>query len=729
MVQPNRDRSLTRQIDDQCTKNLGILLPDNSTFGAESLTPVRCQKTWMKTLRHLLPTCALVSVISSPSFAEMERPEFDEVVVTATRRAVVAEHISSALSLVDREDVLANKLATDALALKVGVHLQQTTPGQGAAIIRGLKGSAILHLVDGMPLSNAMFRSAPTPYLAYVPTTAIERIEVVRGTPASLYGNQAVGGVIQVVSRIPKFDSAETEYGGDLSVTFDTAELQQSVRTTVDIGNKSLAASLSGEYLSTDDRRVGGGDKIGPSGFVSKAVRFVVVATPTEQKSWLFDLHLLEQPKTPRIDELVPGFGQTEPSSSEFFFAPSRRAFAHARHTRDDALWALDWRVDLAWQRIDDDRITRDFESPTRRYEANRSDLYSFSLNASGETDATSWIVGADLQTDEVLSSRREEDIPSMTFSDVQSRFPTGSRIDQAAVFGNVDWAVSDRHNINGGLRFTTVEIDVPMTPVNSAAKIDTNRMSGDIGWTYSLRESWQLVANAGFGFRVPNISDLGTLGNRPGNRFNIPNTDLREEHVQQFDIGVRKRSDNVRFELMLYTLQFDDRITSVLTGDVTVDGRDIVQSVNATESSIRGAEAGFDIDITDRLSANAVLNYTWGQESTGPGLQQPADRIPPLSGQLAMQFDLNSAWMLEGWLNVAGEQNRLSDRDIRDVRINPEGTAGWAILGTKARWAASENWTVDLTADNLLDKRYRIHGSGIDATGRNFSLTVSASW
>lgn len=680
-------------------------------------------------MRHLLPTCALVSVISSPSFAEMERPELDEVVVTATRRAVVAEHISSALSLVDREDVLSTKLATDALASQVGVYLQQTTPGQGAAIIRGLKGSAILHLVDGVPLSNAMFRSAPTPYLAYVPTTAIERIEVVRGTPASLYGSQAVGGVIQVVSRIPQFESAETEFGGDLSVTFDTAEQQRSIRGTVDFGNKTLAASLSGEYLSTGDRRVGGGEAIGPSDFTSKAARFVIVATPSDKRSWLFDLQWLEQPKTPRVDELVPGFGQTEPSSSEFFFVPSRRVFAHGRHTQDDAFLGLDWRIDLGWQRIDDDRITRDFESPTRRYEANSSDLYSFSINASGETETTSWIVGADLQTDEVLSSRREEDIPSMTFSDVQSRFPTGSRIDQAAVFGNVDWALSDRHNVNGGLRFTTVEIDVPMTPVNNAAKIDTNRVSGDIGWTYALRESWQLLANAGFGFRAPNISDLGTLGNRPGNRFNIPNTDLREEHVQQFDIGVRKRSDNLRFELMLYTMQFDDRITSVLTGDVTADGRDIVQSVNATESSIRGAEAGINIDITDRLRANAVLNYTWGRESTGSGPQQPADRIPPLSGQLAVQFDLNSAWMLESWLNVAGEQRRLSDRDIRDVRINPEGTAGWALLGTKARWAANENWTVELTADNLLDKRYRVHGSGIDATGRNFLLSVRTTW
>ena len=77
----------------------------------------------------------------------------------------------------------------------------------------------------------------------------------------------------------------------------------------------------------------------------------------------------------------------------------------------------------------------------------------------------------------------------------------------------------------------------------------------------------------------------------------------------------------------------------------------------------------------------------------------------------------------------VAGEQDRLSDRDIRDIRINPDGTAGWAIFGTKASWRPNDVWKIDLVADNLLDKRYRVHGSGIDAPGRNFSIMIRTTW
>jgi iron complex outermembrane receptor protein len=179
----------------------------------------------------------------------------------------------------------------------------------------------------------------------------------------------------------------------------------------------------------------------------------------------------------------------------------------------------------------------------------------------------------------------------------------------------------------------------------------------------------------------------------------------------------------------MIYTLRYDDRITSVLTGDVTADGRDVVQSINAAESTIHGAEAGVDLNITNTVTARAVLNYTWGRETIATEPAQPADRIPPLSGELGLRVEVNAEWSVDSWLRVSGDQDRLSDRDIRDVRINPEGTAGWAILGTRATWMPNALWAVDLMADNLLDKRYRVHASGIDSPGRIFAVTIRTTW
>lgn len=661
--------------------------------------------------------------------AEHASAGIDEVIVTASRRPVALDEISTAVSLVSRDTVLSEKLTTDALANQIGVYVQQTTPGQGAPIIRGLKGSAILHLVDGMPLSNAIFRSAPTPYLALVPATAVERIEVVRGTPASLYGSQAVGGVVQVVSRIPRFDSAETNVRRDLLVSFDTAELAKSIRGNVDVGNNRLAGSFSGEYLVTGNRMTGGGERVGPSAYSSKAARLALNATPTSTESWFLDLQLLEQPGTPRIDELVAGFGQTDPSSSEFSFAPNQRFFAHARHSRDDGLFGLDWHADLAWQRIVDDRVTRDYLDSTRVRESNRSDLFALSLNAAQTEGAVSWISGIDIQTDEVQSHRTEEDIQTMSAAVVSSRFPDGAGIDEFAVFFNGTWQVTQHQSYSGGLRTTHVHVDIPETSDNAAATINVTRLSGDVGWIYTLSDRWELTANAGFGFRAPNIFDIGSLGNRPGNRFNIPNTGLNAEHVRQFDFGVRGHGDRGRFELSVFTLDFDDRITSVSTGATTATGRDIVQSVNAAESKIYGFEAGIDYDLFRRMHVRAVLNYTRGQQRIATSATEAADRVPPLSGQLNIRFEQDMYWTYTARLTIAGRQDRLSDRDRRDVRIDPAGTPGWAILGVQAHWTPTDSWTVRMAADNLLDKSYRVHGSGLDSPGRNFSLSIETRW
>ena len=680
----------------------------------------------MTVARTLIPTL-LGTLVCADVFAEQDR--LDEILVTATRRTVSSAEISSGLTLVDGASVREQKLVTDALGVEIGVYLQQTTPGQGAPIIRGLKGSSILHLVDGMRLNNAIFRSAPTQYFALVPTGAVERIEVLRGTPASLYGSDAVGGVVQLVTRVPRFESGEIEYRGEIYGAYDTAELGRLLSGTIDAGNERIATTFSADLLETGDRRTGSGERIGPSGYESRAARWALAGRPDEKRSWLFDVHYLEQPETPRVDELVAGFGQTEPSSSEFFFKPNRRVFVHGRYGHEDGMFGLDWNVDLAWQRIDDDRTSRDFESTDRRFESNRSDLYGLVVSGSRVTDSGSWVAGVEAYRDEVSSRRSEESLDDGQVTVLTPRFPDGSEIERFALFGNTERYVSARNILSGGLRISREDVSLPATPVSAAASIVVSDTSGDIGWIFNASENWQIVANAGFGFRAPNVFDLGTLGNRPGNRFNIPNPELDSERVVQLDAGVRYSDDRARFELMVYTLDYSDRITSVLTGDVTPEGRDIVQSVNAADSTIRGFEGGAEFFVSDTISLEAVLNYTWSEQRVPGSPTEPGDRIPPLSGRLNVSYDGGGDIRLDAWLRFAGEQDRLSARDVRDSRIDPNGTSGWGILGARGTWDAHGDWQLTLGIDNVFDKRYRVHGSGLDAAGRNLMVSVRKTW
>ena len=97
-------------------------------------------------IRVVIITTLALSCVAAPLplAAQFSEPSaIEEIQVTATRRPTELRDVSAALSIISANNIRGVKLTTDALAAQTGVYLQQTTPGQGAAIIRGLKGSEL----------------------------------------------------------------------------------------------------------------------------------------------------------------------------------------------------------------------------------------------------------------------------------------------------------------------------------------------------------------------------------------------------------------------------------------------------------------------------------------------------------------------------------------------------------------------------------------------------------
>lgn len=652
----------------------------------------------------------------------------DEVVVTASRRAAAVSNLALPVSVVDDTAVRRRALAVDAIDGAVGGYVQQTTPGQGAAIIRGQRGSSVLHMIDGMRINNAIFRSAPTQYFALLPTTAVARVEVVRGTPASLYGSDAIGGVVQVVTHRPAFSTRDTAVRGDVRADFDSADESRRLAATLDAGNSRWQSSLSGEVFRSGDRRIGGGARLRPSGYRARAARAYFAKNLDDGLAWSVDAQTYEQPNTPRIDELVPGFDETEPASSEFFFAPNERHYVNVSRRRTDGFGGLDWQLSLAWQRIVDDRITRDFGATVRRLEQNRSDLYGLLLTAGADTGRTDWLAGIEIYSDRVSSARQEEDLPSGTLEPVAARFPDGADQRQFAAFAQATRLLLPGTSLTAGLRAGSVRVGLPATEGTPTATVRTTDVAGDLGLLADFGRGWQWLANVGFGFRAPNVFDLGTLGNRPGNRFNVPNPSLDSERAFQIDTGVRYRGDDLVLELIGYALDYSDRIVSVGTGETTPGGRDVVRSVNAAEAEMLGIEFGAEFALGSTLSVRTAATLTRGTQRVA-GSSEPADRVPPLGGYVELNWSGPDGIAASLWLRGADGQDRLSARDRDDPRIDPNGTAGWGRIGGRVDYRGPGNWHFSLTADNLTDKRYRVHGSGIDAPGRRVALTIRRSF
>ena len=305
---------------------------------------------------------------------------------------------------------------TDALRGIGSIHMQTTTPGQGSPFLRGLTGSGLLSLVDGMRLNNAIYRSAPNPYLDLVDPHLAERIDVIRGPASVRHGSDAMGGVVSVVTRRPHFEEEEWSANGRLVGMFSSADLARGVRAEIETGRAGLGIRSGFTGLSTGDLE-GGGDtgRQRPTDFKALGADAALVWAIDERQTLSADVQFMKQPDTPRYDELVAGYGQSEPSSLVFQYQPLERLFAHASYEIDEpvrGIRTLD--LDLSYQRIRDDRRTRAYPSPQNEYEFrehNTSELMGLVLDGLSEpTETIQLHWGADVYLDWVSSSRTRRD-------------------------------------------------------------------------------------------------------------------------------------------------------------------------------------------------------------------------------------------------------------------------------------------------------------------------------
>jgi vitamin B12 transporter len=174
-----------------------------------------------------------------------------EITITATRISTSSENTSSSATVISSDEIARSQqtFVADILRGEPGVNIATTgQPGsQTQVFLRGASPDGTLVLVDGIPVNNAFNNSFD---FSTLPVNNIERIEILRGPQSTLYGSEALGGVINIVTKTgggPPTGSLQTEYGLFNSLltrgTFSASE-----------GKFSFAAD--GSFHSTDNDRI-----------------------------------------------------------------------------------------------------------------------------------------------------------------------------------------------------------------------------------------------------------------------------------------------------------------------------------------------------------------------------------------------------------------------------------------------------------------------------------------
>jgi outer membrane receptor protein involved in Fe transport len=653
-----------------------------------------------------------------PADAEVIRvqsrwPDADLFTVGHTTRATTTRRVP--------QDARAAVLA-DVLEDIPGLSVQRTGPGQGAPIVRGLIGSAVLIVVDGMRVNNSIFRPAPNQYTALVDPLAISRVEVTRGPGSAMFGSDAIGGVINVITPLPRFEGDVWRQAASAVTAVATADRSVVGRATASAGKAGSGLAVGATVQRHGDLRAGGGERQTPSAYRSVAID-ATGHLETDRHATTAWLQVLEQPALPRTDELRPGYGQPEPAAAVFHYQPSRRAFSHVRHLIRRPFGAVEGiELHAAWQRIDDDRRIRDTGAPEELREENRADSLGLAARSVAPVLGGELTVGADYWLDAVRSVRRSRNIDTGDVMSAKGRFADGSTMGQLGAFAEGRRRIGPvALRAAGRAGWTRTRIAAADRMVGAA--IRSLSWAGELGAELELAPDVQLVANAGRAYRSPNVHDLSGLGPRPGGRYQVPAADLTDERALGADLGVRARRGRLDAEVFGFGLVNDDRIEVIPTGELTIDGREIVVSANTARTRVLGIEGALRARPRPSLELEAVATWVHGVQRTSAG-REPADRTPPASARVEAEWLVVPRLRLEGAVRGALAQRRLSARDRSDPRIDPAGTRAFATLhaGAVLQVGAVE---VALRGDNLADRRYREHGSGTEAPGFDASLLV----
>jgi outer membrane receptor protein involved in Fe transport len=712
---------------------------------------------------------ALAAIVVSLPLAADESVFLDAVQVTATRAPVGSFAVPQPVTVLDAEEIAERtpQVAAELLRGQAGVFFQQTGPGQGMAIVRGLKGSEVLHLVDGFRLNNAFFRAAPSQYIALIDSWNIHQLEVLRGPYATLYGTEAMGGVVQITTPETRFESDTPGWVTKATGHYASADLARVARLSHAIGNRRFSLAAGATTAHYGNRDTGGpaqaadgfgnidfaAQRAAPTSYEARSFDVKALLALTPHDELMLSVQRYGVPEGfPRYNEVVPGSRPIVAGENPARFVSlylNDRELWHVRYRRETPLGFVD-RIELHLGRqiIEDDRFDRFRPNPTtlrEQREFNRSTLDGLTAAFVTARGAHTLRYGFELYQDEVDSRILRSNnggafMPSSATSlAFKSRFPNGASTENLGAYVSDAWQASEKLLLEAGLRANHTETRVPGAPTSDRAKgfaVSGTDTTAQFGLRYALTPQLAAVANAGSGFRAPNINDLAAVGSRSGNRFVVSNPELKAETIHSADLGLKFAGQRFAGELVGFYALYEDRIDLVNnavargSGECPAMGEtsDCSQNRNIQEAQYYGLEAALRYRPRAGVVAYATLNAVRSDRTTD-GITEPGNRIPPVNGLVGVEWQPAPRWVLEPsvWLNAA--QRRLDSVDRADNRIPAGGSPGFAVVNLRAAYAPAEGYRVQLFGENLLDKAYREHGSGIDGRGRGVGVTAEATF
>jgi vitamin B12 transporter len=589
----------------------------------------------------------------TPAGAGEERRRLEPVVVTATRIETPVAEVTAAVTVIPGEEIEARRYATveDALRAVPGVEIQRSGP-VGKLVttrIRGASSGQIQVLIDGARVKSA---TAGVFDFSEISPDQIERIEVVRGPQSTLHGADAIGGVINIITkrgRGPLTASLAVE-GGSLETHRERFTLS-GARGPFDYALFGSLYETRGELDNDDSRQRAAGGRLGlrlPFGIaLSLSGRYAKTRT---------DLP---------VDDVAPAGVTLDPDSQQ---QVESRTLTLALEQKPVAWWEHRLALHGYWSNLG-------FQDPFTPGTTDFGDTRSQINTVRREIE---WVHALRLVPWNVLTVgaeyRHEEGAVRSVFAGFPTRFT--ERLVTRAAFVQDELRLWDRVILNGGVRYDDSSVfGREVTPRAGAAVVIKETGT-------KLRGGW------GRGFRAPTINDLffPDFGN-PG---------LEPERSASWEVGADQAlwQRRLRLQATYFHNRFEDLIQFVFAGGVFLPQ-------NVARARTQGVEVGAELDALSWLVLHGSYTFT-DTEDLDTGL--PLRRFARHRWSVGATAEPIRALSLFVEAHVVSSQfdGPAAPRNDGHVRVDVGGT--YRLSRRTGPWPGLDGY---LRVENLLDERY----------------------
>ena len=673
----------------------------------------------------------------TPGDAQKAHPDQDQsIVVTGVRRQ--AGDVLGGVSVMDKEELTreARTSIGETLQGQPGVTASSFGPTASRPILRGLQGERVRILVDGIG-SLDLSSSDPDHAVAISPLTA-QRIEVLRGPSALLFGSSAIGGVVNVIdTRIPRSIPTEPVHV-DALVQYGSAANERSANLSVDapLGGH-FVAHVDGAYSKFDDLEVGGF-------LLSKPLREEALASPDPGIRALASLKGKLPNTDGRIADVAGGLAYVD-GDLNIGVSVSRHTFNYGVPIR----FSLDPGVEAEQPTIDGRQTRADLRVDVPiggvfkvfEFRGGIAKYHHDEIGDTGEIGSSFSTHGGEMRADLVQTERggwggtsgvqyldqhirlsgAEKYLPDgdnrqMGLFTLQSlvrgkvRFEAGARIEFAKLNADADTEIAGNGGIVGTMPFTR-----SFTPV-----------SGSLGATYEFVPGWRAGLSLSHSERAPSIDELYSQGPHGGSQsFLFGSPDLEKETSNSAELSVHHVVGPLHLQGSVYYSRFNNFIYLAPTGDVRDDLP--VYEYRQGKAEYLGFELGSDAKF------GKALGIDWGGEVVADAVRAtirnfgPAPQIPPFRALGALT---GSRGQVDGRLEV----ERVSGQDR--TAPNETSTPGFTLVNASFDWhpfSANPELTLSLQGNNLFDVEARRHSSFLKdyapLSGRDIRLSARMSF